>query len=49
MKELSEIVGQLESGDLPLEKAVELYEKGKTLSADCKKQLDSAKLKITEQ
>ena len=49
MKELSEIVGQRESGDLPLEKAVELYEKGKKISADCKEQLENAKLKITEQ
>ena len=49
MKELSEIVGQLESGELPLEKAVELYEKGKAISASCKEQLENAKLKITEQ
>ena len=49
MKELSQIVGQLESADLPLDKAVELYEKGKALTAQCKEQLDNAKLKITEQ
>ncbi len=48
ISELSDIVKQLESGELSLEKSVELYEKGKKLSQDCKTQLDNAKLKITE-
>lgn len=48
LSELSKIVAELEKGDLPLEKAVELYEKGLGLSDECKKELDCAKLKITE-
>ena len=46
--ELSKIVSELERGELPLDKSVELYEKGMKLSEDCKKKLQSAKLKITE-
>ncbi|MBE6844908.1 MAG: exodeoxyribonuclease VII small subunit [Ruminococcus sp.] len=48
LAELSKIVSELEKGELPLEKAVELYEKGLDFSEKCKKELDSAKLKITE-
>lgn len=48
LAELSKIVQNLEKGDLSLEKSVELYEKGMQISEDCKKELDSAKLKITE-
>lgn len=47
MNALSEIVGQLEKGDLPLEKAVELYGSGVKLAQDCRKELEGAKLKIT--
>jgi len=46
--ELAGIVSDLEKGDLPLEKSVELYEKGLKLSESCRKDLESAKLKITE-
>lgn len=46
--ELSKIVSELERGELPLDKSVELYEKGMKLSEDCKNELQSAKLKITE-
>ncbi len=48
LSELSKIVAELEKGELPLDKAVELYESGLALSEKCKKELDSAKLKITE-
>ena len=48
MKKLSEIVSELEKGDIPLEKSVELYGDGVKLSALCKNQLDNAKIKITE-
>ena len=47
MKKLSEIVSELEKGDIPLEKSVELYGEGVKLSALCKNQLDNAKIKIT--
>lgn len=48
MKKLAEIVAELEKGDIPLEKTVELYGEGVKLSAVCKNQLDNAKIKITE-
>lgn len=47
MNALSEIVGQLEKGDLPLEKSVELYGNGVKIAEMCRKELESAKLKIT--
>ena len=49
MKKLSTIVSELEKGDVPLEKAVELYGEGVKLSAVCKKQLDEARIVITEE
>ena len=48
MTRLGQIVSELEKGDIPLEKAVELYGEGVRLSAECRKQLDSAQIKITE-
>lgn len=48
MEKLSKIVSELEKGEIPLEKAVELYGEGLKLSAECKKQLAEAQLKITE-
>lgn len=48
MTNLSRVVSELEKGDIPLEKAVELYGEGVKLSALCKKQLNEAKIKITE-
>lgn len=48
MIKLGKIVAELEKGDIPLEKAVELYGEGAKLSALCKKQLEEAKIKITE-
>ena len=49
MKKLSTIVSELEKGDVSLEKAVELYGEGVKLSAVCKKQLDEARIVITEE
>ena len=48
MNELGRIVSELEKGDIPLEKAVQLYGEGVKLAASCKKQLDNAQIKITE-
>ena len=48
LKKLSTVVAELEKGDVSLEKAVDLYSEGVKLSAVCKKQLDEAKIKITE-
>lgn len=49
MKKLAEIVSELEKGDVPLEKTVELYGEGVKISVLCKKQLEDAKIKITEE
>lgn len=48
MTRLGKIVAELEKGEIPLEKAVELYGEGVKLSAQCKKQLSEAQIKITE-
>lgn len=48
MSRLGRIVSELEKGDIPLERAVELYGEGVKLSSACKKQLDQAQIKITE-
>jgi exodeoxyribonuclease VII small subunit len=44
--ELEQIVKEMESGDLPLERALELYEKGMRLSENCRKQLEAAETRI---
>jgi len=46
LKELEEIVGRLEGGDLPLEQSLELFEQGIRLSRDCQKRLDEAERKV---
>lgn len=46
LDELERVVKELEKGDLPLEKSLELFERGMTLSADCKKQLEEAETKV---
>lgn len=48
MTKLSRIVSELEKGDIPLEKAVELYGEGVKAAALCRKQLDEAQIRITE-
>lgn len=48
MARLGKVVSELEKGDIPLEKAVELYGEGVRLSAICKKQLSKEKIKVTE-
>ncbi len=44
--ELEALVTQMESGELPLEKSVALYERGQRLSAHCQALLEAAELKI---
>ena len=46
LKRLEEIVNSLESGDVPLDDAVELYEEGIRISKECAEKLKSAELKI---
>ncbi len=42
MNELKQVVAQLESEDVDLDEAIELYKKGIELSKQCKVKLDSA-------
>ncbi len=47
MAELETIVQELESGNMPLEKAISKYEEGMQLSKFCTQKLDEAEKKIT--
>lgn len=46
LKELESISAKLESQDLPLDEAIELFERGIKLSKECALKLESAKQKI---
>jgi len=46
LKELEQIVEQLEAGDLPLEQSLELFEQGVRLSRECQRRLDEAEQKV---
>lgn len=48
MEQLEQLVKQLESGTLPLEESMKLYEEGVCLTALCTKKLEDASLKIEE-
>ncbi|OEH85667.1 exodeoxyribonuclease VII small subunit [Desulfuribacillus stibiiarsenatis] len=48
LKELEGIVKQLESGDIPLEDAIELYKKGMILSKQCNEKLNVAEQKVQQ-
>ena len=47
MKQLEQIVQDLESGDMPLEKAIKTFEEGVQLSKFCSKKLDETEKRIT--
>jgi exodeoxyribonuclease VII small subunit len=46
LQQLEGIVKEMESGDLPLERALELFEKGMKLSEMCRKQLAEAERRV---
>lgn len=46
LEELEKVVRELEGGDLPLERSIELFEKGVTLSEACRKQLEDAETRV---
>ena len=46
LAELESVVKQLDSGDLPLDKALELFEKGMQVSEACRKQLEEAETRV---
>ena len=47
MKQLEKIVQELESGDMPLEKAIKKFEEGIKISKYCSEKLDESEKKIT--
>ena len=47
MKKLEQIVQELESGDLPLEKAINIFEEGVKLSKFCSNKLDETEKRVT--
>ena len=46
LSELERVVKELEAGDLPLERSLELFEKGMALSETCRKQLENAETRV---
>jgi exodeoxyribonuclease VII small subunit len=46
LEALEKIVQQLESGDLPLEKSLELFEQGIRLSRECQERLSQTERRI---
>ncbi|MBN1932739.1 MAG: exodeoxyribonuclease VII small subunit [Desulfobacterales bacterium] len=47
MKQLEEIVQELECGDLPLDKAIKKFEEGVQLSKLCAEKLDETEKKVS--
>jgi exodeoxyribonuclease VII small subunit len=46
LEELERVVRELEGGDLSLERSIELFERGVTLSDACRKQLEDAETRV---
>jgi len=46
LQQLEAIVKEMESGELPLERALELFERGMKLSEACRKQLEEAETRV---
>ena len=46
LEQLERIVGELESGQAPLERSIEIYERGAALKAHCEARLASARLRV---
>ncbi len=47
-EELQKTVAQLEEDDLPLERALDLFERGTTLAQRCETLLDEAELRVKQ-
>ena len=46
LEELEKVVRELEAGDLSLERSIELFERGVTLSDACRRQLEDAETRV---
>jgi exodeoxyribonuclease VII small subunit len=47
-EQLEETLARLETGDLPLEETLSLYERGAALAAYCSRKLDEAELRVRQ-
>jgi exodeoxyribonuclease VII small subunit len=47
-EELKDLVSQLESNELPLERGLHLFERGQALAARCSQLLEEAELKLKQ-
>jgi len=46
MDELEKVVKELEAGDLSLDRSLQLFERGMSLSETCRKQLEEAETRV---
>lgn len=46
LAELERIVGELESGQAPLERSIEMYERGARLKGHCEARLKAAQMRV---
>jgi len=46
--ELEEVVNRLDSGDVPLDESIKLYERGAELKAHCEAKLNEADAKVRQ-
>jgi len=46
LKALEDVVRRLESGEVPLDQSIELYERGEALRGHCQARLDAAQARI---
>jgi exodeoxyribonuclease VII small subunit len=46
LAELERIVAELESGQAPLERSIQMYERGSALKAHCEERLAAARLRV---
>jgi exodeoxyribonuclease VII small subunit len=46
--ELETIIARLDSGDLPLEESLTLFERGRKLAQHCQNLLDNAELRVNQ-
>jgi exodeoxyribonuclease VII small subunit len=48
LDELEKLVKELESGDLPLDRSLDLFSRGMLLSETCRKQLEEAETRVEQ-
>lgn len=48
LRELEQVVGQLERGEVPLDQSIALYERGAALKARCETKLKEAEEKVAK-